>query len=79
MRIRFRNKPKFDKVQRKELLDLLRTETQKFISKDDLKKYLADIDQDERKKRIWNSLSTRKKIQLLRYHYKKGGAANEKR
>ena len=79
MRLRFRKKPKLDKAQRKELVELLHIETQKFISKDDLKKYLADIETDERKKRLWNSLSNKKKIQLLRYRSRKGGAPNEKR
>ena len=68
---KFRKKPQLSEVQRKEMLDVMRSEAEKYVSKEFLKQYLEDIEKDERKKRLWNSLSQRTKLKVLRHHYAK--------
>jgi glucan phosphorylase len=47
--------------------DMIHEELQSYIKRDDLEKQLEKIERDKEKRRLWNSLSARKKLRLLRY------------
>lgn len=38
-----------------------------YLKKGELREYIRRIERDEEKKRLWDSMSTRTKIKLLRY------------
>lgn len=74
MKINFlRKKKKKIKLDDKELQALIHKELEPYIKRDELQEYLAKIQGDEAKKKIWDNLSTRKKIKLLRYVLAKRG------
>ena len=59
-------------IDEKNIKSLVHDELDGYIKKEDLQKYLADIQKDEHKRKIWNSLSSSKKLSLLRYLARKG-------
>ena len=61
-----RKKPKIG-LDNKEVQIAVQKELEPYIKRDDLKTYLADIEKDEKKKRLWDGLSARKKVKLLKY------------
>ena len=77
--VRIGKKKQFNKGQQKQLLEIIHQETSRYISKDDLKRHLEEIDRDEQRKKIWDSLSTRRKIQVLRHALAKRGKADGKK
>lgn len=46
---------------------ILNQQLEPYMKQEDVQKYLRKIEADKEKKRVWDSLSTRKKIKLLRY------------
>lgn len=74
MRIIIGNKKKAAaKKRQKELIDVIHNETQDFLKREDLIKQLEEINRDKDRKRLWDSLSTRQKIKVLRYQIAKKG------
>ena len=57
----------------KRIIETVKEELAGYVKIEDLKKYLNDVQSDDRKKRIWDSLSSRKKIKLLRYLVQRKG------
>ncbi len=73
-----RKKRKLDKAEQKKITELVRSELDSYVTQEDLKEYIAQIEKDKRKKQIWDSLSTRMKLKLLKYVKDKRGE-NEKK
>ncbi len=63
----------------KNLQVLIRKELEPYIRRDDVQDYLRKIRRDEHKKELWDGLSTRTKIKLLRYVLDKKGEEHGKR
>jgi len=78
LKLRLRKK-KEDTVTQKNLTEALQRELGDYIKREDLREYLAEIDKDEKRKKLWSSLSTRKKIKVLRYVVKKRGEEHGKK
>ena len=76
----FRRKSKKPKViEKKDVEAAIQQELTPYIKREDLQEYLAKIKKDENKRKLWDSLSTRKKIRFLRYMAdKKGGEDGKK-
>ncbi len=54
-------------VEKKEMMAAIEKELAPYIKREELKEYLNKIEEDERKKKIWESLTLHKKIRFLRY------------
>ncbi len=74
-------KKKQDKnpVTEKGLREILDRELHDYIKQADLQGYIEKIEHDKRKKQIWDSLSPRKKMKLLKYVAERKGGKNDKR
>ncbi len=70
---------KLDKAEIKKLEGSFDSRLQDYIKREELREYLAKIEKDERRKQVWNSLSTRKKLQLLRYVLSRKGEEHGKK
>jgi hypothetical protein len=58
----------------KTLRQIMNEELETYIKEEDLREYLQTIEKDKHKKQLWDSLSPRVKLKLLRYALvKKGG------
>ncbi|KKN17094.1 hypothetical protein LCGC14_0969260 [marine sediment metagenome] len=66
------------KLQDKHTVDVIQKELTGYLKSDDLKEHIAEIENDEKKKKIWNSLTPLKKVKLLRYIAAKKGVSNVK-
>jgi len=66
-------------VDEKQLKEAFKRELGSYINRDDLKEYIDKINKDEEKKRLWDSLSSRKKIKLLRHLVGKKGENDGKK
>lgn len=53
-------------------------ELRQYVSRDELQDAIKKIQKDERRRKIWEGLSTRKKIELLRYVFGKKGEGHVK-
>lgn len=62
-----------------EIHALVQKELDGYIKREDLQDYLKKIERDEKKKRIWDGLSTRKKIKLLKYALSRKGGKDGKK
>lgn len=58
--------------------DMIHDELQNYIKREDLEKQLDKIERDKEKRKLWNSLSDRKKIKLLRFVEGKKGVSHGK-
>ncbi|KKN22618.1 hypothetical protein LCGC14_0913270 [marine sediment metagenome] len=79
---RFKNKrreKKKRKLEDKHTIDVVQKELTGYLKSDELKEHIADIESDENKKKIWNSLTPLKKVKLLRYIAAKKGVSNVKK
>ena len=75
----FRNRRKNQVVNEKRANEIIQDKLGAYIKQEDLKKYLDDIEKDKEKKRKWDSLSTSKKIKLMRYVLAKKGVQHGKK
>lgn len=75
---RLRKKQKA-KVDEKRLHDAIQQELSGYLKEEELQKYLEKIKRDERRRQIWDSMSSRRKIKLLRYVLEKKGASHGKK
>ena len=66
-------------VNEKTIKELLNEELQSYIKREDLQGMLDSIERDKRKKEIWESLSSHKKMQLLRYALTRKGVKDGKK
>lgn len=62
----------------KEVQTIVQKELEPYATNEDVKEYLAKIESDEKKKKIWDSLTPLKKVKLLRYVIAKRGVAHGK-
>ncbi len=79
--LRFKNKRserKKRKLEDKHTIDVVQNELTGYLKSDELKEHLAEIEKDEAKKKLWNSLSPIKKLKVLRHMAAKKGVSNEK-
>ena len=60
-------------VDKKQVEAIITKELEPYLKLEDVKAYLDGIKKDEAKRRLWNSLSLRKKIRLLKYVAQKKG------
>ena len=60
-------------VDKKQVEAIVAKELEPYLKLEDVKAYLDGIKKDEAKRRLWNSLSLRKKIRLLKYVAQKKG------
>lgn len=60
-------------VDEKRLGEIIKDELASYIRREELREYMERIESDKRKKQLWDSLPTRKKIKLLRYALEKKG------
>ena len=74
-----RQKVKVAKLDKKELEVAIQQELAPYIKREELLEYLKKIEQDEKKKKLWDSLPVRKKIKLLRYLAEKKGVKDGKK
>lgn len=77
--LRLRRKKKKIKLDDKEMQVLVKKELEPYLKRDDLQGYLDKIQKDEEKKKIWDKLSSRKKLKLLRYVLAKKGVQHGKK
>lgn len=69
---KFRKKKRKIELDEESISALIKKELEPYIKREDIQKHLLDIEKDELKKKIWDGLSTRKKLKLLRYLAKRG-------
>jgi hypothetical protein len=62
-----KHKAKLGKKDKLEMVDIIQQELTPYIKREELQEYLAKIEKDEKKKQLWASLSTKRKIKLLKY------------
>ena len=74
-----KQKVKLDKNVKKEIGDVVRQELTPFMTREQLEEYLNRIRNDERKMKLWQSLSKQKRIKLLKYVQLKKGEQHGKK
>ena len=76
---KLRKKKKLDvsKLKDADLQAIFHKELEPYIKREELQEYLNKIHKDEEKQRKWDSLSTTKKLQLLRYILSKKGDSKD--
>jgi hypothetical protein len=77
--LRLRRKDKKKALTEKGLREIIEKELNAYIKREDLQEYLDNIERDKRKKKLWDSLSPRKKIRLMRYALEKKGEKHDKK
>ena len=77
--MKLRRKQKGKAVDEKRIGEIIRSELNDYIKRDDLQEYLQEIERDKRKKKLWDSLPDRKKIKVLRYALEKKGEKHGKK
>jgi hypothetical protein len=68
-KLRIRKKPQ--NLDIKQVNEVVGKSLEPYIKRDELEKYLKNIEKDERKRKIWEGLSTRMKIKVARYAFNK--------
>ena len=76
MKRRYKNKTKV--VDEKKIGKMIEQELSAYVKQDDLREYLANIEKDKKKKELWDSMTTHKKIRVLRYVLAKKGVQHGK-
>jgi len=77
-RLRRKKKEKVG-IEEKDVTSILQRELAPYITREELKDYLSQIEKDERKRKLWQSLSLHNKIKVLRYVAGKKGVQNGKK
>jgi len=77
--MKLKRKQKGKVVDEKRIGEIIRSELNDYIKRDDLQEYLQEIERDKRKKKLWDSLPDRKKIKVLRYALEKKGEKHGKK
>ena len=79
LRLGFKRKGKNTPVSEKRLEEVMKGELSVYIKSEELQAHLDEIERDKRKKKLWESLSARKKLKVLRYMKGKKGEQYGKR
>jgi len=66
LKVRPKKKPKTIPVDRTEL-EAIQQGMETHITREELREYLDKIEKDKEKKKVWDNLSARKKIKVLKY------------
>lgn len=66
-------------VDERVLHEALEQELGGFLKREELKGYIEKIHKDEQRRRLWESLSTRKQLQVLRYVINSKGVSDGKK
>ncbi len=75
---RLRRKQKEKGISEKQINQMLDQRLEPYVSRKQLLEYLDKIKNDEAKRKMFDSLPTRKKLELLRYVVKKGKKIDKK-
>lgn len=75
---RLKRKRKGGSVDKKHIEEMLKEELGSYVKREELQEYLEKIGQDREKAAKWDSLSVRKKTQVLRYIIKQERAEHGK-
>jgi len=76
LRLRFgKKKPK--NLKEEDVESIVQRVLTPYVKREDLQKHLKEIQDDEKKRQLWESLSPRKKKQLLKYIIAKKRSGNE--
>jgi len=76
LRLRFgKKKPK--NLKEEDVESIVQRVLTPYVKREDLQKRLKEIQDDEKKRQLWESLSPRKKKQLLKYIIAKKRSGNE--
>lgn len=76
---RIRRKKKQMGIEKKDVSTIIQQELAPYMKLEELQEYLRTIERDRKKKELWDSLSMRKKIKLLRYVAAKKGVSDAKK
>jgi len=76
---RIRRKKKKVGLEKKDVNTIIQQELAPYMKLEELQEYLRTIERDRKKKELWDSLSMRKKIKLLRYVAEKKGVSDAKK
>ncbi len=71
-------KKKLDKGEEARLNEMMQRALGVYVKREELEKCLANIEKDENRRKLWASLSTRKKIKVLRSALEKKGEKHGK-
>ena len=76
----FSRKSKKQKVlEKKDVEAIVQQEQAHYIKREELQEYLSKTNADERKKKLWDSLSPHRKLKLLRFMATKKGVKDGKK
>ena len=76
--MKLRHKDKLKETDEKRLNKIIEQKLDAYVKQDDLREYLANIERDKKKKAVWDSMTIRKKIKVLRYVLAKKGVQHGK-
>lgn len=76
---RIRRKKKQMGIEKKDVNIIIQQELAPYMKLEELQEYLRTIERDRKKKELWDSLSMRKKIKVLRYLAAKKGVSDAKK
>lgn len=79
LKLRRKKKPKVQAIPKEGIQEILRGELDEYIKREDVKEYIKTIQRDERRRKVWDGLSPRKKLKLLRYLVAKKGERDGKK
>ena len=76
--MKLRRKGKTKVLDEKKVSKIIEQELSVYVKQDELREYLANIEKDKKKKELWDSMTIRKKIKVLRYVLTKKGVQHGK-
>ena len=76
---RIRRKKKSVGLEKKDVNTIIQQELAPYMKLEELQEYLRTIERDRKKKELWDSMSMRKKIKLLRYVAERKGVSDAKK
>lgn len=76
--MKLRRKGKTKVLDEKKVSKIIEQELSVYVKQDELREYLANIEKDKKKKELWDSMTTHKKIRVLRYVLAKKGVQHGK-
>ena len=76
---RIRRKKKSVGIEKKDVNTIIQQELAPYMKLEELQEYLRTIERDRKKKELWDSMSMRKKIKLLRYVAERKGVSDAKK
>lgn len=77
--LKLRRKKKQPEVDMAGIQSLVQKELEEYTKREDVQEHLKAIQRDEKRRKLWSSLSPRRKIKLLRYVVAKKGERGGKK